>query len=248
MQDLTPKNADPQKPPKNMNKKALIEEVRKIILRHARPRRIYLYGSQATGEAGPASDIDIAFDDPEFSEISLIEEDLAKLPTLIHIDVKNLAFTEDRFRNRVTATGKVLYSADKKLRFEDSLHNFRNAFERFHKTVSEQNRFEQDGYGDVYLDILVKRFEFTYEMAWKAIRRYLDYLGIAVGSPREAFKAAYAQGLIPSEQIWLDMIEQRDLCSHIYNEEEIREILDKVVSYRNAFEALTQVLGSGLEN
>ena len=45
-----------------MHYKELLDEIRKVILRHAHPIRIYLYGSRATGEAGETSDIDEAED------------------------------------------------------------------------------------------------------------------------------------------------------------------------------------------
>ena len=83
--------------------KELLDETRKVILKHASPVRIYLYGSRATGDAGETSDIDTAYDDKEFKGHHLMN-----LPTLVKIDVKNIAFTEERFRNRVIATGKVL--------------------------------------------------------------------------------------------------------------------------------------------
>ena len=101
-----------------MHYKELLDAIRTIILKHASPVRIYLYGSRATGDAGETSDIDIAYDDKECKGHCLIEEEIQKLPTLVKIDVKNIAFTEERFRNRVVATGKVLFSATKKLRFE----------------------------------------------------------------------------------------------------------------------------------
>jgi predicted nucleotidyltransferase len=118
-----------------MHYKELLDEIRAAILRHAKPGRIYLYGSRVNGEAVQTSDIDIAYDDKEFRQNHLIEEEIQKLPTLIKIDVKNIAFTEDRFRNRVISTGKVLYSAGKKQRFEDGLYNFQKAFEKFAKAV-----------------------------------------------------------------------------------------------------------------
>lgn len=98
------------------------------------------------------------------------------------------------------------------------------------------------------LDLLVKRFEFTFEMSWKAIKRYLDFIGIEAPNPRTAFKEAYAQGLIGEENVWLDMIEQRNLSSHVYDESEISEILDKVETYRKAFEKLKTDLSQRLEN
>ncbi|MEP9411515.1 MAG: nucleotidyltransferase substrate binding protein [Candidatus Brocadia sp.] len=208
-----------------MHYKELLDAIRIIILKHAHPTRIYLYGSRATGEAGETSDIDIAYDDKECKGHYLIEEEIQKLPTLVKIDVKNIAFTEERFRNRVVAAGKVLYSATKKLRFEDAFHNFQKAYERFAGAVDRKDEFYKEGFGDIYLDLVVKRFEFTYEMSWKCIKRYLDYIGIECHSPRGCFKEAFSQKIIADEAIWIDMIEQRNLSSHVYDEDEIKEIV-----------------------
>jgi len=37
-------------------------------------------------------------------------------------------------------------------------------------------------------------WEFTYEMAWKTIKRYLEYEGIEAGFPRPASKRRIARG------------------------------------------------------
>ncbi len=229
-----------------MDVERIIGEVRQIILRHAKPERIWLYGSRATGEAGPASDIDIAYDDKEFKESWRIEDEVEKLPTLLKIDVKNLALTEERFRQRVVATGRVLYSADKKLRFEDGLYNFRRAFVRFCEALDRRETLEREGFGDIFLDLAVKRFEFTYEMSWKAIRRCLDFLGVEAKYPRACFKEAYAIGLLSNEPVWLEMIEQRNLTSHVYNQEEVRGILARLDDYRHNFEDLLSRLDEKL--
>lgn len=231
-----------------MQYKELLDQIRKIILNHAKPERIYLYGSRSNGEATDTSDIDIAYFDKECKNNYLIEEDVQKLPTLIKIDVKNIAFTEERFRNRVISTGKVLYSAGKKQRFEDGLHNFQKAFEKFAKVVDGKVEFYEQGFGDIYLDLVVKRFEFTYEMSWKAVKRYLDYIGIGCTGPRICFKEAFTQRLIGREDIWLDMIEQRNLSSQIYDEDEIKEILGKIVDYKNAFQGLLLSLEERLKS
>ncbi len=128
-----------------MHYKGLVDEIQKIILKHAKPERIYLYGSRANGEATETSDIDIAYYDKEFKQNHLIEDEIQKLPTLIKIDVKNIAFTEERFRNRVVSTGKVLYSASKKQRSEGGLHNFQKAFEKFAKVVEGKDEFYNQG-------------------------------------------------------------------------------------------------------
>ena len=168
------------------------------------------------------------------------------IETLIKIDVKNIANVDKRFYNRVKSTGKVLYSATKKLRAEDALYNFSNALKKFIEVVDNENFYKKEGIADIYLDVLVKRFEFSYEMAWKALKRYLDFIGIAATNPRMVFKEAYAQQIISNEDIWLDMIEQRNLSSHIYDEFEISGILDKKYDFKNAFVDLQNYLSEKL--
>lgn len=221
-----------------MNKITIINQVKEIILKYAKPNRIYLYGSQANGEAKIGSDIDIAYDAPEFTSNYLIEEEINKIDTLMKIDVKNIAKSEERFKNRVISSAKVIYSATKQLRAEDGLYNFSNALAKYESAVDRYEELKNEGFEDVYLDLIVKRFEFTYEMSWKALKRYLEFLGFEIKSPRAAFKEGYAQQIITDEAVWLDMIEQRNLCSHVYDEFQISEILDKKESFKNAFVAL----------
>lgn len=225
-----------------MERATLVQEIKKIILRHAKPQRIYLYGSEATGDARDGSDIDIALDDPSKPDIEFIKHEVAQLPTLVKVDITNLAECEIRFVNRVKSTGRSLYSATKALRFEDSLHNFENAVTRFSSTVQRKSDFDADGYGDVYLDLAVKRFEFAFEMGWKASKRGLDFLGIDCRSPRGCIQEAFAQGLLGDEAVWLNMIEMRNLTSHAYDDGEIRVLLKRIEGYEAAFVGLLQKL------
>ena len=105
-----------------------------------------------------------------------------------------------------------------------------------------------EGYESIYLDAVVKRFEFTYEMSWKALKRYLDFLGIEAKSPRQVFKEAYTHGILENEDIWLDMIEQRNMTSHVYDESEIKEILEKTDNYKDAFLKLKSRLENELNS
>lgn len=65
---------------------------------------------------------------------------------------------------------------------------FERALDRFRVVVSERDRWVAGGYGDIVLDVAVKRFEFTYEMAWKALKRVLDYLGLDARAPRPVLR------------------------------------------------------------
>jgi nucleotidyltransferase substrate binding protein (TIGR01987 family) len=222
----------------------LVDAVRALILKHTSPTRIYLFGSRVTGEAKAESDYDFAFDAPDADPLALerIREELDEIHTLYRIDIANIAKAESRFANRVRDTGLVIYSATKELRAEDGLMYFERALERLRIVVAERDNWFAQGNGDIVLDVAAKRFEFTYEMAWKALKRVLDFLGIDARAPRPVFKEAFAQGLLGEEQVWLDMIEMRNLSSHVYDEHEISKILDELDRYLAAFDALRDKL------
>jgi predicted nucleotidyltransferase len=71
-----------------MIQKEIINKVKSIILTHVKPKRIYIYGSQISGESEKTSDIDIAFDDEEFKDMSIIEDEIKQLNTLAKDIVK----------------------------------------------------------------------------------------------------------------------------------------------------------------
>jgi nucleotidyltransferase substrate binding protein (TIGR01987 family) len=233
-----------------MNDPKIISAVREIVLKHASPTRIYLFGSRVTGDARTESDYDFAFDAPESdaTALQLMRGDLDQLPTLCRIDIANIAGADSRFANRVRDTGLVIYSATKQLRAQDGLMYFERALDRFRIVVAERDRWIAEGNGDIVLDVAAKRFEFTYEMAWKSLKRFLDYLGIDARAPRLVFKEAYAQGLLADEHVWLDMIEMRNLSSHVYDEHEISRILLELERYLAAFDSLLGRLRQALPN
>ncbi len=91
-----------------MDKAKIIRNVVQIIRKHANPERIWLYGSQASGESKPGSDIDIAFADESTADMEKIKAAINEMPTLIRVDVSNIGSDNSRFANRVRDTGKVL--------------------------------------------------------------------------------------------------------------------------------------------
>lgn len=105
-------------------------------------------------------------------------------------------------------------------------------FLNYSKALARLNKaLERDKSDDIVLDAVIQRFEFTYELSWKLIKDYLSYNGIAdVRTPREAFKEAFAVGLLNEGDAWIDMLEDRNRTSHTYDEEEARAIYERVKS------------------
>jgi len=96
---------------------------------------------------------------------------------------------------------------------------------------------------------LVKAFEYTYELAWNTLKDFLEYQGIGeIVGPRDAFRKAFSEGVVPDGRVWMRMIESRNKTSHTYNEETAREIVDSVqAEFYPAFCELEKTLISRLE-
>ncbi len=67
-------------------------------------------------------------------------------------------------------------------------------------------------------DSVIQRFEFTFELLWKTIKRTGEYELLECVSPKSCFKLAFKMGLIRNESVFLDMLECRNLTSHTYDE------------------------------
>jgi len=56
----------------------------------------------------------------------------------------------------------------------------------------------------------------------------LEYKGIECYSPRNCIKEAFKANIINDDEIILDMVEDRNLSSHIYDENVSNEIFEKI--------------------
>lgn len=93
---------------------------------------------------------------------------------------------------------------------------------------------------DYERDSLIKRFEFTFEMAWKLMMSYEKENGIGqiLGS-RDVVRHATALSLIDNGEAWMDMIDARNQTSHLYDENTVNDIVDDIIhTYHPLFEEL----------
>ena len=74
---------------------------------------------------------------------------------------------------------------------------------------------------DIVRDAVIQRFEFSFELTWKTLKLYLERQGHECGGPRATLKKAFAEALVTTPEeadIWLQMLEDRNLTSHAYDE------------------------------
>lgn len=83
----------------------------------------------------------------------------------------------------------------------------------------------------VLLDGTIQRFEFCVELGWKLLKEYLEYEKIGeFNSPRSTVKECFSIGLIEDAEQWLDMLDDRNLTSHTYDEEIAKEIYRNIIT------------------
>ncbi len=83
-------------------------------------------------------------------------------------------------------------------------------------------------------DATIQRFEYTAEAAWKALKVFLlEYEGVDCGSPKSCIRATFQAGLLneADAEMFLKMIDDRNLTSHTYIEAIAERIAVMVPSY-----------------
>ncbi len=88
-------------------------------------------------------------------------------------------------------------------------------------------------------DAAIKRYELCYELAWKSVQEALRTEGMEVcKSPKACFKQAFKQGWIVDEETFGEMVQNRNLTTHTYNEDLADEIYNNLETYVHLFESL----------
>ena len=93
--------------------------------------------------------------------------------------------------------------------------------QEFVEKKQELNKLEKQGY--------IKAFEYTYELAWNSIKDFYEYQGESgLQGSRDVFMLAFERGLINDGEGWMKMIGDRNLTSHVYNQDVADEIAENI--------------------
>lgn len=78
---------------------------------------------------------------------------------------------------------------------------------------------------------VIKAFEFTYELAWKTAKDYIDYQSLQpVTYQREVIKEAFAHGMIQDGEAWIAMLEDRNITVHQYSESLAHAAIENIIT------------------
>lgn len=105
------------------------------------------------------------------------------------------------------------------IRWKQRLHNYNKAMLQLNSAldVEAPNILEKAG--------IIKFFEMSFELAWKLMKDYLEYEGFQeVKSPRAVIKKAFESQIITNGHTWLDLLADRNLATHTYDDQKASEL------------------------
>lgn len=126
----------------------------------------------------------------------------------------------------------------KKQRWQQRFENFERAFHLLQNTFKEKAL--QD-FSELEKEGIVQRFEYTFELAWKTLKDYLEHTGIVLEqvTPRQVIKQAFAAKIIEDGTVWINMLDHRNRMSHTYNPKTFEQATQAIA--QQYFTALNQI-------
>ena len=132
-------------------------------------------------------------------------------------------------------------SQDPDIRWKQRFQNFDRAFVLLRDALENGpdalNQLEKEG--------VIQRFEFSFELAWKTLKDFMEQDGFvfATITPRQVLKDAFATKILADGQVWIDMLDHRNLLSRTYNLAKFEEAVNAVHErYLDAFDHLHEFL------
>lgn len=123
------------------------------------------------------------------------------------------------------------------IRWKQRLSNYNKAIATLKSAVDLSKKRELS---DLEKQGTIQGFEFCFELAWNVMKDYLEEKGIGgiIGS-KDAIRHAHKNNLIDDGQIWMDMLRDRNLASHVYDEVTANALFSVII---NSYYAQMEIL------
>ena len=117
----------------------------------------------------------------------------------------------------------IIKGVDEDIRWKQRFQNYEKAFLILKNAVALSRTRPLT---DLEKQGTIQGFEFTFELAWNVMKDYLEEQGITgiIGS-KGAVRHAFNKGLIDEGQVWMDMIRDRNVSSHSYDEKTAEDLV-----------------------
>ncbi|WP_386690976.1 MULTISPECIES: nucleotidyltransferase substrate binding protein [unclassified Lonepinella] len=119
------------------------------------------------------------------------------------------------------------------IRLKQRFEHYKNALARLSEAIEKCDEVIQKIDGvieNIVQESIIQRFEFTHELAWKLMKDILQYEGDFEGGSRTATREAFNLGYISQGEVWMDMVETRNLTVHTYNISLLNQEFEKITT------------------
>ena len=127
---------------------------------------------------------------------------------------------------------------------------WKQRFQNFEKAYTLLDQALKHGPSDLSLlekEGVIQRFEYSFELAWKTLKDFLEEGGLVISpvTPRQVLKEAFAAKVLAEGQVWIDMLDHRNLLSHAYDSTVFEEAVEAIAArYLPAMQELRQFFAS----
>jgi nucleotidyltransferase substrate binding protein (TIGR01987 family) len=105
------------------------------------------------------------------------------------------------------------------IRWKQRFHNYSKAMGHLEKALAIESPDMLQKAGTIQF------FEMSFELAWNMIKDYLEEQGfVDIKSPRGALKKAFETGIIADGHAWMDLLVDRNLTAHTYDEQKATDM------------------------
>ena len=112
-------------------------------------------------------------------------------------------------------------------RWDERILDLKNAISRLEEAIEDSKKIELS----TLKDGVIQRFEFSIELSWKILKIYLNEEGIEnIATPKSTIRESFKVGIVKNVDTWLEMIDDRNLTSHIYNQSLADDIYTRIAT------------------
>ncbi len=115
----------------------------------------------------------------------------------------------------------------KDIRWQQRFENYAKALKQL---LNAHDLYKQRPLTELEKQGIIQAFEFTHELGWNVLKDYIEYTGgqTLIGS-KDTTREAFQKQLITDGNAWMEMIKNRNLSSHTYNEDTSKMIVNNIV-------------------
>ncbi len=121
-------------------------------------------------------------------------------------------------------------------------------FENLEKSLASLQEVVELEKTDINGSATIQRFEYTFELFWKLLKKIIEFRSVKndLAFTKDILREAYAGFLISDGDVWIEMLKDRNLTVHTYNEDLAQEIYHRICNeyfplFKKDFERLKKI-------